>query len=99
MITWIPVLIVIICTTVLLIFWFHKAKHLLQCQLDIIDTAAKQRTAFQNKHICDRNNPEITAVMDRCECIYQQAIYNYNELYNKPWIYLPGKLMGFQEKE
>ena len=96
---WIPASIIIISAICLVFFWFREVKTLLTNQKEIMDTAEKQLTDYRNKHICDRKNPEIAAVMKRCESIYEQAVTHYNALYYKSWIYFPARLMGFQPKD
>ena len=95
----IPWLITAVSVTILIIFWFREARRQLTEQKEMLDTATAQWTDFRLKHICDRNDPEIAEIMVRCESIYRQAANHYNETLHKPWILIPGTLMGFREKE
>ena len=41
------------------------------------------------------SDPELAEVLARSESIYRQAVALYNDTLRKPWIYLPGRLLGF----
>jgi len=41
----------------------------------------------------------VAEVLRRSESIYRQAAGNYNETLHRPWIYIPGRLMGFHYEE
>ena len=44
-------------------------------------------------------NADVAEVLRRSESIYRQAAGNYNETLHRPWIYIPGRLMGFHYEE
>lgn len=99
MINWFLGMTILISTIGLIRFWFHKVRNLLNTQKEMLETAEKQLSDYRSKHICDRNDPEIAAILKRCENIYQQAVSHYNDVYHKTWVYFPAKLMGFQAEE
>mgnify|MGYP003186766107 CR=1 FL=1 len=44
-------------------------------------------------------NADVAEVLRRSESIYRQAAGSYNETLHRPWIYIPGRLMGFHYEE
>lgn len=99
MLTWIACLIAVISTTAFLILWFREAKRLLREQKHMIETARKQLEHYRKISSLDRTNPENIAVVTRSRDIYRQAVAHYNAVLQKPWIYVPGKLMGFEKEK
>ena len=92
---WILEMITLISTIGIVCLWFHKVRNLLIAQKEMLDTAEKQFSDYRSRHICDRNDPEIAAILARSEHIYRQAVSHYNDVYYKSWVYYPAKLMGF----
>lgn len=42
-----------------------------------------------------RRGPEIEAILQRVENVYEQAVDRYNDTLSKPWVRLPAAVMGF----
>ena len=96
---WIIYLIAVVSTTAFVLLWFWEVRRILQEQKHIVDSARQQLSVFSKKSLCDRNDPEIRAILERSRNIYCQSVAHYNATLRKPWVYLPAKVMGFQKEE
>ncbi len=54
---------------------------------------------FEKRAAEAAGNADVAEVLRRSESIYRQAAGNYNETLHRPWIYIPGRLMGFHYEE
>ena len=56
--------------------------------------------AYEMGHLAEAaGNADVAEVLRRSESIYRQAAGSYNETLHRPWIYIPGRLMGFHYEE
>lgn len=78
--------------------WFRRVRRILLERRDMLDHAQAQLTDCRKRAAGARCDPALAEVLARSESIYRQAVYLYNAALDKPWIYLPGRLMGFCEK-
>ena len=52
-----------------------------------------------NREMLSRKSTvESARVLTRIESIFQQSVDHYNELFQRPWIGFPGRLLGFSEE-
>lgn len=99
---WMPNLILwcvaIVSTVAAVVLWFREVRRLLQSGKSTVESAAGQLRVSRLK-AAEENNPESAEVLKRSESIYRQAVEYYNATLQKPWIYLPGRLMGYKKEE
>ncbi|MGN1142123.1 MAG: hypothetical protein ACI4TF_13045 [Oliverpabstia sp.] len=93
---WLMPLIAIISTAICLCLWFRDVRRIMTGQKSTVESAGAQLHIFREKARKARDDPEATAVLERSESIYRQAVDNYNRTLHKPWVYPPATLMGFQ---
>ena len=96
---WSIYLIAIVSTTAFVLLWFWEVRRILREQKHTVESARQQFSIFNKKSHCDRNDPEIKAILERSRNIYCQSVVHYNTTLQKPWIGFPAKLMGFQKEE
>lgn len=65
----------------------------------MVESARCQLAAFEKRASEAAGNADVTEVLRRSESIYRQAAGSYNETLHRPWIYIPGRLMGFHYEE
>ena len=65
----------------------------------MVESARCQLAAFEKRAAEAVGNADVAEVLRRSESIYRQAAGNYNETLHRPWIYIPGRLMGFHYEE
>lgn len=99
--SWIPWLIAIASTTVFVAVWFWEVKRTMQRLKSTVDSAADQLKALRLR-VCDskdsEQSDEIEKVIGRSKSIYLQAVKHYNDALDKPWIFLPGIILGFKKE-
>lgn len=88
---------VIVCAAVGAV-WFRRARQVLLARREMLDRAQAQLIDCRKRAAGARCDPALTEVLERSESIYRQAVYLYNAALHKPWVYLPGRLMGFHAK-
>ena len=96
---WIPWLLAIISTGAFVALWFWEARRVLNARRSTVESAAAQLAACQRRAGEARGDPDAAAVLARSESIWHQAVDLYNEALRKPWLYLPGTIMGFEIKK
>ena len=90
---WVIWLMAIASTSALVVLWFWEVRRLLRQHRSMVESARCQRAAEA------AGNTDVAEVLRRSESIYRQAAGNYNETLHRPWIYIPGRLMGFHYEE
>ena len=94
---WIPWLIAVASMGAFFALWFWEVRRILEGRKSTVDSAWAQLAACRRKNAEMQCDPEFMQVLRRSESIYQQAVEHYNDALHRPWISLPGKLMGFPE--
>ena len=97
--SWVPWLIAIASTSVCVALWFWEAHRVLRDRASMVESAAAQLAACARRAAADRCDPQLAEVLRRSESIYHQAVEHYNSTLHRPWIYLPGRLMGFRPRQ
>lgn len=93
---WIPWLVAAGSTAAALFLWFREARRVLDGLKSTVTCAAAQLAACRRKLVGGERGEDAAAVLRRSESIYTQAVTHYNAALHKPWLYLPGQLLGFQ---
>ena len=88
-------LVAIISSVICLFFWFRDVRRVMRERMSTVESAAQQLDNCRKKCNKTRNDPEATAVLERSENIYKQAVNIYNQTLQKPYYFLPAMLMGF----
>lgn len=78
---------------------FWEARRVLRASLHTVETAGEQLSVCRRRAAQHPGDADSAAVLARCESIYLQAVANYNHMLCKPWIYLPGTLLGYRREE
>ena len=99
MTAWIAWLIALISISAFTALWFWEVRRVLLQSRSMLESAGGQLRLYRKKADGKRYDPELAAVLYRSESIYRQAVEHYNRTLHKPWVYLPGRLMGFQATE
>lgn len=86
-------------TSALVVLWFWEVRRLLRQHRSMVESARCQLAAFEKRAAEAAGNADVAEVLRRSESIYRQAAGNYNETLHRPWIYIPGRLMGFHYEE
>ena len=97
--SWVAWLIAAVSTTAFLVLWFWEVRRVLRSRRSVVESAAAQLSACRRQAAGVRYDPELAQILARSESIYRQAAGNYNETLHRPWIYIPGRLMGFHYEE
>ena len=95
--SWLAWLIAILSTAAFLVLWFREVRRLMLERKSTVESAAGQLAACREKAAQANGDPDAAAILARSESIYQQAVDIYKQTMCKPWIYLPARLMGFQQ--
>ncbi len=95
----VPWIIAAVLAAALLAVDFREAKRVLRASLHTVEAAGNQLSACRRRAAQHPGDADSAAVLARCESIYSQAVANYNRTLRKPWIYLPGTLLGYQREE
>lgn len=77
------------------VVWFRRAHRILCARRSMLESAKTQLAACRERAVGVRYDPGLAEVLQRSESIYRQALDLYNAALHKPWVYLPGRLMGF----
>lgn len=88
-------LIAVISTVLCLFLWFRDVRRIMREKKSTVESARRQLISSRERAAKARGTSE-TAVLERSESIYRQAVDHYNRTLHKPWIYLPAALMGFR---
>ncbi len=83
----------------LIVVDFREARRVLRTRLHTVETAGEQLSACRRRAAQHPGDADSAAVLARCESIYLQTVANYNHTLCKPWIYLPGTLLGYRREE
>ncbi len=94
--SWVSWLIAAVSTTAFLALWFWEVRRILLSRRSVVESAAAQLSAYRRQAVGVRYDPALANVLTRSESIYRQAVSHYNDTLCKPWIYLPGRLLGFE---
>ena len=92
---WLMSLIAVVSVALCLFLWFRDVRRIMQERKSTVESAAGQLAVHREKARKARDDPDAAAVLARSEDIYQQAVDIYNRTLQKPWNYLPARLMGF----
>lgn len=96
---WVIWLVAIASTSALVALWFWEVRRLLRQHQSMVESARCQLAAFEKRAAEAMGDADVAEVLRRSERIYRQAAGNYNETLHRPWIYIPGRLMGFHYEE
>ena len=92
---WLISLIAVVSIALCLFLWFRDVRRIMQERKSTVESAAGQLAVHREKARKARGDPDAAAVLARSEDIYQQAVDIYNRTLQKPWNYLPARLMGY----
>lgn len=92
--TWLGWFLAGISTAICLALWFWDVRKIMTTRRSTVDSAAGQLAVSREK--ARTGDPEAKEILVRSENIYRQAVELYNRAMKKPWIGLPGRLMGYQ---
>ena len=92
---WPIYLIAIISTVGCIILWFRDVRRVMREQESTVESAHRELAVWRDKAQKAQGDPESVAICERCEDVYQQAVAIYNRTMQKPFHYLPARLMGF----
>jgi len=92
---WLMSLIAVVSVALCLFLWFRDVRRIMQERKSTVESAAGQLAVHREKARKARDDPDAAAVLARSEDIYQQAVDIYNRTLQKPWNYLPARLMGY----
>ena len=92
---WIAWGIAVVSTAACVALWFREVRRVLSSLRSTVESAAAHLAACRNR-AAQLNDAEAAGVLERSESICHQAEAHYNEAMEKPWFYLPGRLMGFR---
>lgn len=93
---WIPWLVAAASTAACVTLWFRETRRSLRRLKSTLDSAASQVAACRKRASETCGDAASAAVLERSESIYRQAVEHYNDTLSRPWVYLPGRLMGFR---
>ena len=79
--------------------WFWEVRRVLRNYRSMVQCAAGQLVSCRKRLAQSQQDAALLEVLRRSESIYRQAAGNYNETLHRPWIYIPGRLMGFHYEE
>ena len=96
---WVIWLVAVASTSALVALWFWEVRRLLRQHRSMVESARCQLAAFEKRAAEAAGNADVAEVLRRSESIYRQAAGNYNETLHRPWIYIPGRLMGLHYEE
>ena len=97
MLSWIAWLIALISTTICICIWFYDVRRIMKSQMSTVESASMQLLSCRKKEENWRSSQQGIAIMERSESIYSQAVDHYNTTLHKFWIYIPARLMGFED--
>ena len=89
MFSWVAWLIAIVCAAAFVVLWFREVRHVLRSRKSTVDSAARQLVVCREKADSGLLDPDTTAILERSENIYWQAVTLYNDAVGKPWNRLP----------
>jgi len=92
---WLMSLIAVVSVALCLFLWFRDVRRIMQERKSTVESAAGQLAVHREKARKARDDPDAAAVLARSEDIYRQAVDIYNRTLQKPWNYLPARLMGY----
>lgn len=92
---WLVSLIAAVSVALCLFLWFRDVRRIMRERKSTVESAAGHLTQYQEKARKAQGAPEAAAIFERSEKIYQQAVDIYNRTLQKPWNYLPARLMGY----
>ena len=95
LVVWIAWGIAVASTAACVTLWFREVRRVLGSLRSTVESAAAHLAACRNR-AAQLNDAEAADVLERSESICHQAEAHYNEAMEKPWFYLPGRLMGFR---
>ena len=96
---WLAWLVAVVVAAGLITLWLFDARRVLREKCSTVESAAGQLAVCRKKLREHGGASEYAQVLDRSESIYRQAAENYNSALKKPWLYLPGKLLGYHKEE
>ena len=89
-------LIALVCLILCLFLWFRDVRRIMREKKSIVDSAAGQLNVYRKKAAQETKDGIPSAVLERSENIYRQAVESYDRTLSKPWICLPAIMMGFR---
>ena len=96
---WLGWLVAGISTVGFISLWFWEVRRVLRNYRSMVQCAAGQLVSCRKRLAQSQQDAALLEVLRRSESIYRQAAGNYNETLHRPWIYIPGRLMGFHYEE
>lgn len=95
---WLPWLIAFITLEAFIALWFWEVNREMLSRKSTVESARAQLAASRSRAVAHPEGEEYAAVLTRSESIFQQSVDHYNELFQRPWIGFPGRLLGFSEE-
>ena len=92
---WMVCAIALASITICLFLWFRDVRRIMRERSSMVESAAGQLASFRKKASETRCDPELTKVLIRSESIYNQSVDLYHQALNRPWNWIPARLMGF----
>lgn len=83
-------------TMLCVLLWFRDVRRIMRDRKSTVESAAGQLRSCRERASMARDDPEATAVLERSENIYRQAVDLYERTIRKPWVFFPARLMGYQ---
>lgn len=96
---WFGWLLAVVSTVGFVSLWFWEVRRVLRNYRSMVQCAAGQLVSCRKRLAQSQQDAALLEVLRRSESIYRQAAGNYNETLHRPWIYIPGWLMGFHYEE
>lgn len=96
---WFGWLLAVVSTVGFVFLWFWEVRRVLRNYRSMVQCAAGQLVSYRKRLAQSQQDAALLEVLRRSESIYRQAAGNYNETLHRPWIYIPGRLMGFHYEE
>lgn len=95
---WLPWLIAFISLEAFIALWFWDVNRVMLARKSTVESARAQLVASRSRVIAHPENEEYAAVLARSESIFQQSVDHYNDLFRRPWVGFPARLLGFSEE-
>ena len=96
---WFGWLLAVVSTVGFVSLWFWEVRRVLRNYRSMVQCAAGQLVSCRKRLAQSQQDAALLEVLRRSESIYRQAAGSYNETLHRPWIYIPGRLMGFHYEE
>lgn len=96
---WLISLFLGLSTMALIVLWFCLSHRELSIKASMMKSAETQLLASRKQAELDSDDPNAMGILERSLDIYLQSTERYNETLRKPWIFIPGLIMGYRMAE